>query len=88
MAIPNVVLSALAWVYNRRPDGAHYKSSFYSLINTWLGCYFTVNNGFMVKPQLKIQPPFMLGNDNERVSLDSYNGEVLPRELGGREISL
>jgi len=30
----------------------------------------------------------MPGNDNRRVLLDSYNGEVLPRELGGREISL
>jgi len=30
----------------------------------------------------------MLGNDDGRVSLDSYNGEVLPKELGGREISL
>ena len=30
----------------------------------------------------------MLGNDDGRVSLDSYNGEVLLRVLGGREINL
>jgi len=93
MAIPNGVLSAPAWVYNcleatAGPDGAHYKSSFYGLINAWLGCYFTINNGFMVKPQPKIRPPFTLGNNDRRVSLDSYNGEVLPRVLGGREINL
>ena len=71
-----------------RGDGACYESSFYSLINAWLGCYFTVNNSFMVKPQGKIRPPFTLENNDGRVSLDSYNGEVLPRELGGRKISL
>jgi len=60
MAIPNVVLSAPAWVYNcleatAGPDGARYKSSFYGPINAWLGCYFTVNNSFIVKPH---QGPF------------------------------
>jgi hypothetical protein len=57
-------------------------------MNAWLGSYFTVQNGFMVKPQPKIRPPYTPGNDGARVSLDSYNGEVVPRELGGRELSL
>jgi len=30
----------------------------------------------------------MLGNDDGRVSLDSYNDEVLLRVLGGRVINL
>jgi len=91
MANLNVVLSAPAWVYNcleMIATEACYKSLFYSLINTWLGCYFTVLNGFMVKPQPKIQPLFTPGNNDSRASLDSYNGEVLLEELGGREISL
>lgn len=93
MAIPLHGLAAPPWVYNRLdatagPDGARYESSFYGPVNAWLVSYFTVQNGFMCKPQPKIRPLYTPAEDDARVSLDSYDGEVLPRELGGREVDL
>lgn len=90
MANPNA-LNAPQWVYARleaTAAKARYETSYYGPMNSWLVSYFTVVNGFMIKPQPKIRPPFTPEGEDARVSIDSYENEVRPRELGGRETKL
>jgi hypothetical protein len=54
--------------------------------------HFPVDHQFMVKPQGKIHPvydPIIRDEaDLVHISLDSYSGEVLPRDVRGREESV
>jgi hypothetical protein len=71
-----------------------YEASLYGPINSLLVWYFPVTQQFMIKPQAKIRPEYsydMVDDGDEdmvRVSLDSYDAEVLPREEEGGESSL
>lgn len=90
--MPRPKLAGPPWVYTRlaaatTPQAVRYESSYYGPINSWLGCYFTVPAGFMIKPQAKIRPP-AVDSDLGRVSIDSYGGQVVARAVGGRELGL
>ncbi|KAF8815506.1 hypothetical protein BYT27DRAFT_7128975 [Phlegmacium glaucopus] len=81
------------WVHERiRAAGGHlsprYEAAMYGPINSFLGCYYPVTVGFMVKPQGKIRPEHVTDIREEelaRVSIDSYGGEVLSRDQRGGE---
>jgi len=70
----------------------HDEASLYGPINSLLTFHFPVVRQYMIKPQGKIRPQHSsdIADDEEmvRVSLDSYDGEVLSRDEKGGEQSV
>ena len=69
-----------------------YEASLYGPINCLLMWHFPVAQQYMIKPQGKIRPQYDSdiadGDDLARISLDSYGGEVIPRDERGGEQSV
>src|ERR1700733_7852100 len=83
-----------AWLAGRvRAAGGNlaprYEASLYGPINCLLTWHFPLARQFMIKPQPKIRPEYISdippGEDQVRTSIDSYGGEVLPRDEKGGE---
>jgi hypothetical protein len=64
-----------------------YESSLYGAINGFLSFYFPADGMFLVKPQPRLRHKYISAPQENlaRPSLDSYHGEVFPREYGGYE---